>query len=201
MKIQPRDAHGRFLNRATWELAYALAGLRVPLRVGVRNAQAPLSRSDIERAARKHRRVQPAKVAKPKGRTKGATRKRTIKQPSTAFPRGTEFELTARYKAKGRSGLHIKLRVILSSAMTAQQARSLLDRGMESGRMPPGIRVESLDWSRGNANGEYPHPGSRVLRDFYGAISGADHAATRFERVESDGEYFPYDASDDEEDE
>lgn len=204
MAFQPRDASGKFINRQTWELAYRLAGERVPSRIGSRNSRAPLTRGEVERAARKHRRVAPAKVAKPKakakGRKKAKTPKRTVRQADTAFPRGTEFELTANYKSRGKQNLHIKIRVVLSSAMTADQARTLLDRGMEAGRMPPGIQVESLDWSRGQKAGDYTAPGRKVLRDFYGAISGADRAATRFERVESDGEYEERDEDEDEDD-
>ena len=80
--------------------------------------------------------------------------------------------------------LHLKLRVILTRAMTAETARLLLDQAVTTGIVPPGIRLEWLDWQKGDggsARGGRLSPVRRAeLRAFYGAMTQGE---TRFERV------------------
>jgi hypothetical protein len=181
--IRPRDAHGHFINRQSWELAYALAGERVPKRVGARNATAPLPMSEIERLARKRTHAAPVPTPKPP-RRKPREKKLAPRPEQSAFPSGTEFELTARYKAQtrgARATLHLKIRVTLTAPMTDVQARSLLDRAVRSGSVPPGIEVSAIDWARGKKDGGYDDPSGSELRAFYGPIIGA--GATRFAKV------------------
>ena len=189
--IRPRDASGRFINRQTWELAYRLAGERVPTRVGARNQLAPFTLAEVERKARKRPTVKPvARKPVPAPRRAKSKAKDTTRQPDTAFPRGTEFELTAKYRGKARGrgeprALHLKIRVSLTTAMTGEQARSLLDRAVRTGVVPPGIDVHWLDWSRGagGQGGTYDSPEHDELRSFYGIIGGESKADTRFARV------------------
>lgn len=194
MSIRPRDAKGRFLNRETWELAYALAGEAVPSRVGKRNASAPLAIADIERLARQRTKV---RVGKPLPKPRRAPSAAKPPAPEAAYPSGTEFELTARYKATGRgarSTLHMKIRVVLTSPMSDVQARSLLDRAVRTGVVSPGIEVAWIDWSRGMGGegkgggmkeGHYDDPDHNQLRAFYAPIMAGGNP--RFAKV-SDSE-------------
>lgn len=188
--IRLRDAAGHFVNRQTWELAYRLAGETPPRRLGTRNARAPLTIKQVARAARKHRKVAPAKPAKPAKRTRAKPPQRVVKEKDVALPRGTEFELTARYSNRQARSLHLKIRVGLTSPMTAEQARDLLDSAMRTGHVPPGINVFALDWHHGDGGrgkeGSYMDPRNKTLRDFYGVIGGDNRTGTRFARVESE---------------
>lgn len=83
-----------------------------------------------------------------------------------------------------RRPLHLKIRVQLTKAMTADEARALLHRAVTTGRVPPGIRIHWIDWEKGMegrvARGRVRDDIHSALRDFYGAITQGD---TRFERV------------------
>lgn len=81
--------------------------------------------------------------------------------------------------------LHLKIRVVLTHAMTADQARLLLHRAVESGIVPPGIELRWMDWAKGTSGavreGRIYQAGLRAaLRHFYGAMQ---QAGTRFEKV------------------
>lgn len=186
MAFQPRDAHGRFIPRATWELAYRLAGQRAPSRVGRRNQIAPLTVQDVQRRTRKPAKLKHQRTARP-------VRKivQDVKQRDRGFRAGTEFELTATYKGKSRGGevLHLKIRVTLDSPMTAETARLLLDRSVRDGVVPPGISVSWMDWRRGSGGprdeGHYDDPDHAELKAFYQAIT---RSRTRFERVREEEE-------------
>jgi hypothetical protein len=81
--------------------------------------------------------------------------------------------------------LHLKIRVVLTRAMTAETARLLLHRAIDTGLVPPGIAIHWIDWSKGTAGtvnrGRVAAPDVRAaLRQFYGAMQAA---GTRFEKV------------------
>jgi hypothetical protein len=89
-------------------------------------------------------------------------------------------------KSSGRDPrpLHLKIRVILTAPATAEQARLLLHRAVETGIVPPGIEIRWIDWAKGGhgrgTSGRMTSHMRKALREFYGAITGAD---TRFEKV------------------
>lgn len=74
--------------------------------------------------------------------------------------------------------LHLKIRIVTTRPMTAATARLLLQRAVDTGRVPPGIEIRAIDWRKGGsesvvrAGREVP----KALRDFYGAIG---HAGTK----------------------
>lgn len=94
-----------------------------------------------------------------------------------------------RYLPNRRSGidprpLHLKIRVILTRPMTQAQARALMERAIESGVVPPGIKLSWLDWAKGQggtaSTGTLDPVTRKALRDFYGAMTKGE---TRFARV------------------
>lgn len=187
MAKQPRDSRGRFINRATWELAYQLAGQAVPKRVGSRNATAPLSSSEIQSRAARHPKVGKRVRQLGEKRPKGAAMRADVK----AFPRGTEFELTVRYpkkQGKHARALHLKVRVELTSAMSDASAQQLVFRAFQDGEVPPGIALHHIDWSRG-AGSETAERGTisdgmhQTLRQLFGAVTSKDREGLRFAPV------------------
>ena len=75
--------------------------------------------------------------------------------------------------------LHLKIRVILTRQMSSDEARLLLNVAVTTGQVPPGIRVESIDWGKGDQDG-VRDPVQRVdLRKFAGAVVH-DQAKRRF---------------------
>jgi len=93
------------------------------------------------------------------------------------------------YKANRRSGidprpLHLKIRVILTRPMTQEQARALMERAIETGIVPPGIKLKWMDWAKGSSGeastGTLDPVTRKALRDFYGAMTKGE---TRFARV------------------
>jgi hypothetical protein len=92
-------------------------------------------------------------------------------------------------KSLGRTDprvLHLKIRVVLTRAMTAETARLLLHRAIDTGIVPPGIAIRYIDWQKEGVVGQgtegkvLPEKVRRALRDFYGAMQAA---GTRFEKV------------------
>lgn len=81
--------------------------------------------------------------------------------------------------------LHLKIRVVLTAPVTAETARLLVHRAVETGVVPAGIALHWIDWSKEGKSGSMTEGRMTdrlraALRDFYGAISAS---ATRFERV------------------
>lgn len=87
----------------------------------------------------------------------------------------------------GESPLHLKLRIVLTRAMPAEEARLLLHRAVETGTVPPGIELRWIDWEKGTEgrvnSGVLTGHLRQALADFYGAITHA-RTRTRFERVD-----------------
>lgn len=84
------------------------------------------------------------------------------------------------------SPLHLKLRVVTTVPMTAEAARMLVHRAVETGVVPAGIELHWIDWAKEGGGHWEAREGkidSRLraaLREFYGALTQGD---TRFERV------------------
>lgn len=49
-----------------------------------------------------------------------------------------------------REPLHLKLRVVVQHPMRASTARRLLQRAIDTGRVPAGIEIRWMDWSKGD---------------------------------------------------
>lgn len=99
-------------------------------------------------------------------------------------PKGTEFELTITYGGSSmNAAMDLTVRVTLTRAMTAEEARLLTARAIrDRGIVPPGITMRGLDWQRGTRDGSYRgERDTRVaLRGFAGMIG---MSRTRFDRV------------------
>lgn len=71
--------------------------------------------------------------------------------------------------------LHLKIRVRTTRPMSATTARLLLERFLQTGRVPAGIEVRGIDWAKGNTGSGRVPPSElrRAIRMFSGAIDAA----------------------------
>lgn len=81
--------------------------------------------------------------------------------------------------------LHLKINVVTTEPLTAEEVRERLEEAVRTGRVPRGIRIHWIDWSKEMRAGQVRSGRIRqdvhtALRQFYGAIVAGD---PRFEVV------------------